>query len=565
MIGSLLAVCLPRVLRKCLTVALPLLSFWHLVGGLPLGTLSDFWWFGQVLHPVRVDQLSLVWASLFHFAAFVAAIYGWQENDRWHDAAAALYAGSAIAATTAGDLLSLFVFWELTAVSSALLVWRGSSPGRANAGLRYLLWQVGSGVLLLSGLLLHLAESGSLAFGGLDESGVLRGARLSSLLILIGIGIKAAFPLVHCWLPDAYPRATPAGTVYLSSFTTKMAIYALIRGFAGTESLIWIGTAMALFPLWFAAVEDDLRKVLAHLLNSQLGFMVVAAGIGTPLAIDGAAAMAVAHVIYKGLLFMALGAVLRAAGTARASQLGGLVRRMPWTFAFGAVGSLAACPPGCAFVTKSLVMSAVAQRYADRPQPMMHYVWLGLTVGAAGALLGSLKVLCFAFAGPARDEQAECPEAPRAMRLAMAISATACLLIGLLPAVLYRQLPHRSDYHPYSAEHLLTQLQMVTSVALAFALLVRWNWWPRADHCLVLDVDWLWRRPLRRLVQGMLRGLSSFHDRGTKLAASISGPIAARCEQLHCELGPLGRTVSSDRMVLAATILLLVYLWMFYR
>ncbi|MDZ7736906.1 MAG: proton-conducting transporter membrane subunit, partial [Gammaproteobacteria bacterium] len=92
---------------------------------------------------------------------------------------------------------------------------------------------------------------------------------------IFGFGIKAAFPFLHNWLQDAYPAASPSGTVVLSAFTTKLAIYALARGYAGTEILIPIGALMTAFPIFYAVIENDLRRVLAYSLNNQLGFMVV--------------------------------------------------------------------------------------------------------------------------------------------------------------------------------------------------------------------------------------------------------------------------------------------------
>ena len=104
-----------------------------------------------------------------------------------------------------------------------------------------------------------------------------------------------------------------------------MAIYALARGFAGTEILIYIGTIMTLFPIFFAEIENDMRRVLSYSLNNQLGFMVVAIGIGSELALNGMAGHAFAHILYKALLFMSVGAVLYRTGTAKASELGGII------------------------------------------------------------------------------------------------------------------------------------------------------------------------------------------------------------------------------------------------
>ena len=155
-----------------------------------------------------------------------------------------------------------------------------------------------------------------------------------AVLILAGFGIKAAFPMVHNWLQDSYPRASETGAVVLSVFTTKLAVYALARYFAGLEWLIWIGAVMTVFPVFFAVIENDLRKVLAYSLNNQVGFMVCAVGIGTQLAVNGAAAHAFAHIMYKALLFMSMGAVLYRTGTTKANELGGLQRTMPWATQF---------------------------------------------------------------------------------------------------------------------------------------------------------------------------------------------------------------------------------------
>jgi multicomponent Na+:H+ antiporter subunit D len=229
----------------------------------------------------------------------------------------------------AGDLLTLFVYWELTAISSVFLVWARRTERSYRAGMRYLVIQVASGVLLLAGVALRAHETGSLAFvafGPLDDPG--------TLLIFVAFGIKAAFPFLHNWLQDAYPEATVTGTVWLGSFTTKLAIYALARGFPGEDLLIPIGAAMAAFPIFFAVIENDLRRVLAYSMINQIGFMVCGIGVGTALALNGAVSHAFNDVIFKGLLFMSMGAVLYRTGKMNGSDLGGLYKSMPWTTGF---------------------------------------------------------------------------------------------------------------------------------------------------------------------------------------------------------------------------------------
>src|SRR5690606_24743837 len=136
------------------------------------------------------------------------------------------------------------------------------SPRAYRAGLRYLGMQVASGLLLLAGAIFFWNERGSLSFGAAGQVGVLGNpaAGWSAALVLLAIAIKAAFPLLHAWIPDAYPEASPGGTFFLSVFTTKLAIYALVRGFAGYELLIPIGCVMALAPLIYALLVNDVRR-----------------------------------------------------------------------------------------------------------------------------------------------------------------------------------------------------------------------------------------------------------------------------------------------------------------
>ncbi|MCZ6523472.1 MAG: proton-conducting transporter membrane subunit, partial [Alphaproteobacteria bacterium] len=222
---------------------------------------------------------------------------------------AMLYAGSALGAVFAGDLITLFVFWELLALTSVFLIWARNSERSFETGFRYLVIQVVSGVLLLSGALILAHETGSLSF---DHIGLEAG--VGGWILLLAFGIKAGFPLFHNWITEAYPESTPTGAVFLSAFTTKVAVYALARGFAGTEVLIYVGTVMTFFPIFYAVLENDLRRVLGYSMINQLGFMVTGIGIGTGLAVNGAVAHAFADVIFKGLLFMSMGAVMTMTG-----------------------------------------------------------------------------------------------------------------------------------------------------------------------------------------------------------------------------------------------------------
>ncbi|MGA0315824.1 MAG: proton-conducting transporter membrane subunit, partial [Alphaproteobacteria bacterium] len=292
-LGALLIPFFRGNIRNAYMLVLPILGLFGLMQAQE-GTYWQFLLFGQTLSPVRVDGLSLVFGYIFHIAAIVSIIFAFHIKDTVQQVAGLVYAGSAIGAAFAGDLITLFVYWEGTAISSVFLIWAGKSEASFKSGMRYLIIQIFSGVLLLAGSVMHFKATGSLTFDKMSLSG------LVPTLIFAAFGIKAAFPLLHNWLQDAYPNATVTGTVFLSAFTTKLAIYGLARGFPGTEMLIWIGAVMAIFPIFYAMIENDLRRVLAYGLNNQLGFMVVGVGIGTELALNGTAAHAFAHILYKG-------------------------------------------------------------------------------------------------------------------------------------------------------------------------------------------------------------------------------------------------------------------------
>jgi multicomponent Na+:H+ antiporter subunit D len=430
----------------------------------------------------RADYLSLPFAIVFHIAAALNVFYGWHERKATDHVAGLSYAGAAIAALHAGDLVTLFIWWEATAITSVFLILASGTQRARRAAMRYLIVQVASGVLLLAGAAMLYSESGSLTFAGMTIGST------ATWMIFIAFGIKAAFPLLNGWLQDAYPEATVIGTVVLSSFTTKLAIYALARGFAGTDLLILIGCLMTAFPVFLAVIENDMRRVLAYSLNNQLGFMVVAIGIGTELAINGAVAHAFAHIIYKGLLFMSMGAVLYRVGTVKASELGGLYKSMPWTMVFCIVGamSISAFPMFSGFAAKSLIMSALGYEG-------LVAAYLVLLAASAGVLHHSgIKIPYFAFFG--HDGGHRVKEAPFGMLVAMGAASALCIGIGSLPGLFYQILPYSIDYNPYDASHVIGQLQLLIFSVLAFVFLTRMKWYPPEIPSVVLNSDWFYRR-----------------------------------------------------------------------
>jgi len=550
-LGAALVPVLRGWARRAWLLLLPVIAFFHLVG-LPHGSFGEVHFLDYTLTLMRVDRLSLLFGYVFLIAAALSAIYAMHHDDAVQQVAALVYSGSTLGAVFAGDLLTLFVFWELTAVSSVLLIWARRTGRSFRAGLRYVIIQLVSGMLLLAGSLVYIQHGGSLAFNHftLGEPG--------AWLILAAFGIKSSFPLLHNWLQDAYPEATETGAVVLSAFTTKLGIYALARGFAGTEMLVWIGALMTAFPIFYAVIENDLRRVLAYSMTNQLGFMVVGIGLGTELALNGAVAHAFADIIFKSLLFMSMGAVLLRTGTVNGTDLGGLYKSMPWTTGFCIVGaaSISAFPLFSGFVTKSMVMAAVA----SQGHPI---IWLVLLFASAGVFHhAGIKIPYFAFF--AHDSGVRCKEAPLNMLIAMALTAALCIGIGSFPAALYALLPYPVSYVPYTSPHVLAQLQLLVFSALAFAWLMRTGIYPPELRSVNLDSDWVYRRLGARLVGGVVQGSSLVYHRAASVLERAFGVAAARADRAFGADGVLAPTRSTGNMVVWVAILLALYLVLYY-
>ena len=505
-IAALLVLITRGLVRNAILLLTPVLGGLHLWMNVPEGTLMSVTLLDYELILMRTDRLSLLFGYLFHIAAFIASVFALHVRDTMQNVSGLVYAGSALGAVFAGDLITLFIFWELLAVSSVFLIWASRTDRAIHAGIRYLMFQVASGVLLLAGALVHYYQTGSLAFDFIGLEGI------AGWLIFIAFGIKCAFPFLHNWLTDAYPEATPTGTVFLSAFTTKVAIYALARGFPGTELLVYIGAVMTCFPIFYAVIENDLRRVLAYSMINQVGFMVCGVGIGTALALNGAVAHAFNDVIFKGLLFMTMGAVLYRTGKINGSDLGGLYKSMPKTAMLCIVGasSISAFPLFSGFVSKSMVMAAMIEEGYD-------YLWLMLLFASAGVFHhAGIKIPYFAFF--AHDSGIRTEEAPRNMLIAMSIAAILCIFIGSQPQYLYSLLPWEVDYWPYDTTHVLAQLQLLVFSALAFVWLNKQGLYPPELHSINIDVEWLYRKLLPAIGRYAYRSANQLRD-------SLSGAI----------------------------------------
>ncbi len=533
--------------RSAVLLAIPVVGAVNLFF-MPEGTLSTDHLFDYTLTLVRADRLSMLFGYLFHLAAFIAIVYSLHLRDTVQSVTGVLYAGSALGAVFTGDLITLFVFWEMLAVSSVFLILARRTDRAQAAAMRYLIIQVLSGVILLAGVLIRVAETGSVAFDFIGLGG------LGAGLIFLAFGIKCAFPLLHNWLTDAYPEATPTGTVFLCVFTTKVAVYALARGFPGTEILVYVGAVMTMFPIFYAVIENDLRRVLGYSMINQLGSMVTGIGLGTELAINGAISHAFNDVIFKSLLFMSMGAVLFRTGRINGSELGGLYKSMPVTAGLCIVGaaSISAFPLFSGFVSKSMVMVAAL----EEGHPI---VWLALLFASAGVFHhAGIKIPFFAFF--AHDAGIRTREAPANMLIAMAMAAVICVFNGSYPWVLYSLLPFPVDYVPYTWAHVLSQSQLLFFSALAFCMLKLTGLYPPELPGLNIDAEWSYRRLLPRAASAFVRTLGPLDQALRRLCLSAVDRVIAGVFRHHGPEGALARSVQAGGMVFWMIVLLGAYL-----
>ncbi|HOW69547.1 MAG TPA: Na(+)/H(+) antiporter subunit D [Phycisphaerae bacterium] len=477
----------------------------------------------------RVDRLSLIFGYIMSLMCVLGTLYGAHVKEDVQHIAAWIYVAGSIGAIYAGDFIVLFLFWEMMAFSSVFLVWfrrRKESPA---AGLRYLLVHVAGGLALLAGMVLHCNAQGSWAFNQLD----VQHPTAAVYLILIGFMLNAAVPPLHAWLPDAYSEASFNGAVFLSAFTTKTAVYALCRGFPGMEILVLLGVIMALYGVVYAVLENDCRRLLAYHIISQVGYMVAGVGLADPqtslgqLALNGTCAHAFAHILYKGLLFMGCSSVLYMTGETKFTELGGLWKRMPWTFVFTLIGglSISAFPLFSGFVSKSMIVSAGFEQ---------HKLWVGflLMLASVGTFLHTgLKVPYFIWFGknkPRQEVVDRAADPPWNMMAAMAITAGLCIFIGCYTPYLYSMLPFPVDYHPYTAYHVSETLQVLLFTAVGFFLLVK-KLQPEAK--ISLDLDWPYRmggRAFRWLASRPVQAVDTLVGELYRLAGLVPLMITAR-------------------------------------
>ncbi|HEY5541828.1 MAG TPA: Na(+)/H(+) antiporter subunit D [Candidatus Binatia bacterium] len=509
--GALALPLLPRSFRSLAFVLFPAAAM-ALLPSLEDGiTTLRFLSFDLV--PLRVDRLSLAFGTIFLLATLLGGIYAFHLKELGQQVAALIYAGSSLGVVFSGDLFTLFVYWEIMAVSSAYLILARGMERSRRAAMRYVLVHLFGGSVLLAGILWHFVDSGSLLFNGFDREG-------AAYLIMFGFALNAGIPPLHAWLADAYPEGTVTGSVFLSAFTTKTAVYVLARGFAGWEILLWAGVIMALYGVVFAVLENDIRRLLAYHIISQVGYMVAGVGLGTETAINGTTAHAFCHILYKGLLFMGAGAVLYSTNRTKLTELGGLARAIPVALSLYMVGafSISGFPLFSGFVSKSLVIHAAELGHEG-------VIALLLYLASIGTFLHTgLKLPYFTWFGPQRGLKPA--PIPWSMYAGMTLTAGINIAIGVYPKLLYDLMPFPVTYRPYTTAHVAETLQLLVGTGLGFWLLIDKL---GGKSTITLDFDWFYRKPAPLLFRLTAGSLNRFFTAAELTTSNLAHRLAQAC------------------------------------
>ncbi|OHE22731.1 MAG: Na(+)/H(+) antiporter subunit D [Syntrophobacterales bacterium RBG_19FT_COMBO_59_10] len=509
--GALLLPLLPRNSRSFFSLFVPLLAL-GLVWMAPSGVHLTLELMDYPLVVYKVDRLSRFFGTIFALITMIGSLFAFHVKKAAKQTAALLYAAGALGVTFAGDLITLFVFWELMSLPSTYLIWARGGRESEKAGMRYLMFHLFGGGLLFAGILVHTGETGRILIEQLTARD-----SLSSWLILAGVAVNAAVVPLHAWLPDAYPKATVTGAVFLSALTTKTAVYVLLRIFPGWEVLIYLGVLMALYGVVFAFLANDIREILAYHIISQVGYMVAGAGIGTEMAVNGASAHAFSHILYKALLFMGAGAVLHTTGKSKLTELGGLAQKQPlilWLYMIGAF-SISGFPLFNGFISKSMVVAAAGEAHHS-------VVMFLLLLASVGTFLSvGLKLPCGAWYGENRGLSPLPP--PRNMYLGMAAAAFFCILHGVAPGLLYGMLPYSVHFAPYTFSHVVETSQILIFTFAAFWVIRKQL---AGEAGITLDVDWFYRRPARWVQKIFLEDLEAAFTKVETLSMDLVGKLS---------------------------------------
>lgn len=495
LLGAVIIAVLPRKYKKYLLLATGIAGL-ILALRLPAGMEYTLPWIeGLPLVILRVDQLSWLMTSAAALMLLASILYGWGEIGHREITWGLVYAGASCGALLSGSLIMLVIWWEVMAAGAAFMLISRHDRHAVNAGIRYLLVHFFGGNLLLFGIVL-LARQGYVLVEPLS-----RGMGAGYWLVLAGVGVSAGMIPFHSWIADAYPNASIAGSVVMSSMTTKVAAITLLRLFAGETFLVWMGILMAFWGVFYALRENHIRRLLSYHIISQLGLIITAIGIGTPLAKNAAVALTIGNMVYKGLLYMSTGSIYYCTGKQKLTELGHQIETVPVNACFFFVGalSIAGMPGLMGFACKPMVMAAAGSEHMALVSVLLYFAGIGTFLSIP------LKLGYNMFVGV--NPAPEMKKPPKIMMyVGMALLAVIIFIAGFFPGRFYQLLPwsELTSYTPYTLDHVVSEFQLLLGSLLAFIVLHHLF---KVKKGVSLDMDWFYRRPLARLVLMLSSGL----------------------------------------------------------
>ena len=524
-LGSFFTFLVKKNLQKLVILSIPFLAAYNLFYTSSPSTIPFLTGSLDLMH---TDTLSVLFGSLFIFVSIIAFIYGFNTAKHSEYIAALIYIGSAISVVFTKDYISLYIFWELMALSSVFLILLKGTNFSRKAGLRYIVVHLVGGLILLAGIILQIHQTDSILIAPLELTSV------STILIFIGVLVNAAAVPFSSWLTDAYPESTLMGGVILSSITTKTALYVLLRVFAGVDILIFIGAFMAVYGVFFGLIENNIRRCLAFSVINQLGFKLLAVGLGSPLAIAGACLHAVCGVIYNSVLWMTAGSIIERTGKENFSDLSALRSKMPVIFTYALIGvaSISALPLTSGFVSKKLIVKAVEKANLVGP-------WIMLEIASFGVILFiACKFIYFAFIRTNPNVVISVKKINPFMSISTSVMAFLCIYLGLFPKSLYNVVPYSAEllastpsyfsaiYIKYFSNSLISVQKFLFTVSI-FLIFINFKF---INNKITLDFDWFYRRLLRYVTLFLISFIDFIYNFINKVTMSV---IRVIVQSLH--------------------------------
>jgi len=487
---------------------------------------------------VENSGLRQVFALAMVLALLGALVFALPAARRLELASALALGGAALGVVFAGDLLMLFVFWELMVIFSVIIIWNGGELAKG-AGLRFVILHLLAGLLFKIGIELVYASSGTHAIAQLTLQGA------GPWLIAIALLVNAAAAPLSVWLTDSYPKATPTGTVFLSLFMTSSAVLIMMQIFAGAEQLLLFGLLMILYAMIYGLREDNIRRLLSFALVAHIGFMVCGVAIGTLQSLNAVAVFAVLHIFAMALLFMSAAAVINATGVERLSELGAMSRCMPATYRVAAIGSL--------IYFLAPLSSGLLLAMGEAGEWLLQAVLV--TAAAAAVLHGGLKYLGLVFYRRSHASVAEDPAyAQRLALMVVAVPALMLLLHGPLLSIWMVATPFQS----WLSMGQLTIAIILLSAGIMLSYVLREKIIQPSP--LQADFDIVYRQWLLNAWQTVEAMLIKRSEAILRFARGPLAHLPRRWFHVHGPQGPLARTWATGSMLMWVTVILAVLL-----